>query len=361
MFAGRDRRHRARPDPADARVAGGDGRRPGAELIWASPREVLNIVQAEEIGCHIITVTHDLLGQAAPARQGPRRVLARHGEDVPRRRRVGRLHARGGRGEWLTEAASAAPAGSAGPCRARRAGRSVRTRRSPGPTACCAATPAASPRVVDPPDPALVYTDAYYRGDGRRPAGRLRLRGGQPGAHRARATSGGASPRASRRSRPSTASTRWLDAGCGTGGLVRVRCATRVGCDAVGHEEGWALARLREARRAGRGRGGPDAAAGALRRRHRHRGDRARARPDAASCAPCASLLRPGGLLFLTTGNAAAHRGDARRLELRDPRDPRQLLRAAHAGARHDGARASAAHDHRLRRRATPTSSASRS
>jgi transaldolase len=30
-------------------------------LIWASPREILNIVQADEIGCHVITVTHDLL------------------------------------------------------------------------------------------------------------------------------------------------------------------------------------------------------------------------------------------------------------------------------------------------------------
>ncbi len=34
---------------------------PQLELIWASPRELLNIVQASEIGCHIITVTHDLL------------------------------------------------------------------------------------------------------------------------------------------------------------------------------------------------------------------------------------------------------------------------------------------------------------
>jgi transaldolase len=33
----------------------------GIELLWASPREVLNIVQADQIGCHIITVTHDLL------------------------------------------------------------------------------------------------------------------------------------------------------------------------------------------------------------------------------------------------------------------------------------------------------------
>jgi transaldolase len=31
------------------------------ELIWASPRELLNVVQADQIGCHIITVTHDLL------------------------------------------------------------------------------------------------------------------------------------------------------------------------------------------------------------------------------------------------------------------------------------------------------------
>lgn len=32
-----------------------------AELIWASPRELLNIFQADAIGCHIITVTHDIL------------------------------------------------------------------------------------------------------------------------------------------------------------------------------------------------------------------------------------------------------------------------------------------------------------
>lgn len=33
----------------------------GAELIWASPREFLNIFQADDIGCDIITVTNDLL------------------------------------------------------------------------------------------------------------------------------------------------------------------------------------------------------------------------------------------------------------------------------------------------------------
>ena len=34
---------------------------PKAELIWASPRELLNILQADAIGCHIITVTNDIL------------------------------------------------------------------------------------------------------------------------------------------------------------------------------------------------------------------------------------------------------------------------------------------------------------
>jgi len=34
---------------------------PQSELIWASPREVLNLVQADSIGCHIITMTDDLL------------------------------------------------------------------------------------------------------------------------------------------------------------------------------------------------------------------------------------------------------------------------------------------------------------
>lgn len=32
-----------------------------AELLWASPREVLNVYQAEAIGCHIITATNDIL------------------------------------------------------------------------------------------------------------------------------------------------------------------------------------------------------------------------------------------------------------------------------------------------------------
>ena len=36
---------------------------PRQELIWASPREVFNVVQADAIGCHAITVTNDLLAK----------------------------------------------------------------------------------------------------------------------------------------------------------------------------------------------------------------------------------------------------------------------------------------------------------
>ena len=38
---------------------------PQAELLWASVREVLNIFQAAECGCHIVTVPHDILDKVA--------------------------------------------------------------------------------------------------------------------------------------------------------------------------------------------------------------------------------------------------------------------------------------------------------
>ena len=34
-----------------------------AELIWASPRELINVFQADEIGCHIITATNDIINK----------------------------------------------------------------------------------------------------------------------------------------------------------------------------------------------------------------------------------------------------------------------------------------------------------
>ena len=38
---------------------------PRAALLWASPRELLNIFQADEVGCHIITATSDVLAKLA--------------------------------------------------------------------------------------------------------------------------------------------------------------------------------------------------------------------------------------------------------------------------------------------------------
>jgi len=35
--------------------------RPNAELLWASPRELLNIFQADQVGCGIITVTNEVI------------------------------------------------------------------------------------------------------------------------------------------------------------------------------------------------------------------------------------------------------------------------------------------------------------
>ena len=37
---------------------------PQAELLWASVREVLNIFQADDCGCNIVTVPHDILNKA---------------------------------------------------------------------------------------------------------------------------------------------------------------------------------------------------------------------------------------------------------------------------------------------------------
>lgn len=61
IFAGRIADTGVDPIPTIEAALGIMASQPQIELIWASPREVLNIVQADAIGCHIITVTHDLL------------------------------------------------------------------------------------------------------------------------------------------------------------------------------------------------------------------------------------------------------------------------------------------------------------
>jgi transaldolase len=61
VFAGRIADAGVDPVPIMARAVEVMADAPRAELIWASPREILNLVQADSVGCHIITMTHDLL------------------------------------------------------------------------------------------------------------------------------------------------------------------------------------------------------------------------------------------------------------------------------------------------------------
>ena len=63
VFAGRVADTGRDPVPAMADSVNVLQSNPMAELIWASPRELLNIFQADSIGCHIITVTSDVLAK----------------------------------------------------------------------------------------------------------------------------------------------------------------------------------------------------------------------------------------------------------------------------------------------------------
>lgn len=104
-----------------------------------------------------------------------------------------------------------------------------------------------------------------------------------------------------------TPATRWLDFGCGNGGLVRY-CLEELGCHVVGFEEGW----IGEEASA---RGIPVVGATEL---EAMRGtfdvvtmiEVLEHIPDPVDALRrVRSLLKPGGLLFLTTGNAAPYRG----------------------------------------------------
>ncbi|MDK9723665.1 MAG: transaldolase [Sterolibacteriaceae bacterium MAG5] len=63
VFAGRIADTGVDPVPVMSRCVSILADMPNAELLWASPRELLNIIQADEIGCHIITATPDILGK----------------------------------------------------------------------------------------------------------------------------------------------------------------------------------------------------------------------------------------------------------------------------------------------------------
>jgi transaldolase len=61
VFAGRIADTGRDPMPLMAEAVERLKKAPNTELIWASPRELLNIFHADEIGCHVITVTNDIL------------------------------------------------------------------------------------------------------------------------------------------------------------------------------------------------------------------------------------------------------------------------------------------------------------
>jgi transaldolase len=61
VFAGRIADTGVDPVPLMAECARRCDGRADTALIWASPRELLNIFQADDVGCHVITVTPDIL------------------------------------------------------------------------------------------------------------------------------------------------------------------------------------------------------------------------------------------------------------------------------------------------------------
>jgi transaldolase len=65
VFAGRVADTGVDPVPIMAESVKRLSAAPNTELIWASPRELLNIFQADEIGCQVITVTNDIIKKLA--------------------------------------------------------------------------------------------------------------------------------------------------------------------------------------------------------------------------------------------------------------------------------------------------------
>lgn len=63
VFAGRIADAGVDPVPLLSKMSALTGEHEGMELLWASPREILNVIQAQETGCEIITMTPDLFAK----------------------------------------------------------------------------------------------------------------------------------------------------------------------------------------------------------------------------------------------------------------------------------------------------------
>ena len=150
-----------------------------------------------------------------------------------------------------------------------------------------------------------IYSEAYYHGRGADPLVDYMYELERPD-RTARAYEWQGIVEVVRECMPLTSQTRWLDFGCGNGGLVR-HAREMVGCGIWGYEHGW----IREAAEA---RGIPFLSDEAFEQSAgtfdvitaievvEHLAD------PVAELKRIHSLLRPGGLLFLTTGNAALQR-----------------------------------------------------
>ena len=154
--------------------------------------------------------------------------------------------------------------------------------------------------IADPwTDFARIYDDRYYAGQGRRPAGRLRLRARAPAAHRPPLRVARHHPPGRRALLGGLDGVRWLDFGAATAAWSAT-CRDHSGATAC-----WALRRARSQREPGRlgSRSSPPLSSpgdeGELRRGDRDRGARAHARPrrrargSVGSCVPEACCCSP--------------------------------------------------------------------